>query len=801
MSLASCYHCGSEVPKSFEHIKAEVDGKQYDVCCLGCKAVTEHIYGSGLGNYYEFRSDLANKPDDGVELEKYKVFDDDDFLDLVSSSVSDNKRKITLSVENIHCAACSWLIEHSLLSLTGIDRINVNTVNQRADITWRTDEIQLSVILNQLATIGYPSSPFKVTDTEESLKRQDKQFIKRLGVAGLFTMQVMMLAFAMYFGAFEYMESHQQGYFKWLSMLLSVPVVFYSALPFLFGCFSSIKAKRLNMDVPVAFAIYGAFFASLYQLILNGLDGAHGEVFFESISMFTFLLLIGKYLEFRAKSKAVLSNANLNKTIPTVAAKLVDGDVVQVLVKDLAIDDVVVVKPGEHIAFDGVVIDGTTSVNESVLNGEFEPVEKSVSHNVFAGSINNDGVIQIRISAIGENTTLSHIGQMQSDFAAHKPEYTEFADRIAHWFVLSQLILAVLTFFIWFFFVEAKDALWVSLSVLVATCPCALSLATPTAYTCIMSALNKKGILIKEPSSFDKLNQITHIGFDKTGTLTKGSFVITSAVYSEAINESWLNSAIKQIQSNSEHPIAKAFLHLDNKTERADVSQVSVEVGKGLTAATEFGEVKVGSSKYLSKDSTSSQSNVFVLLNDELVAEFTVSDHIKPESKNVIESLTARNINTFMLTGDSSEQAQTVATQLEIEDFEKSCTPQQKAQHIMALQKQQSCVAMVGDGINDAPVFAAADISIAMGTGADISKQAADIIILNGNLNAIDDLLKAAAETRRTIKNNLNWSLIYNLLILPVAMFGYVAPWVAVIGMSASSILVVTNSLKLLKIK
>lgn len=803
MSAPSCYHCGSDIPKNFEHIKAQVKDKQYDVCCLGCKAVTEHIYGSGLGNYYEFRSDLANKPDDGVELEQYKVFDDDDFLDLVSASLTVNTRKITLSVENIHCAACSWLIEHSLMSISGIDRINVNTINQRADITWDTDKVKLSVILNQLATIGYPSSPFKVTDTEESLKRQDKQFIKRLGVAGLFTMQVMMLAFAMYFGAFEYMESHQQGYFKWLSMLLSVPVVFYSALPFLFGCFSSIKAKQLSMDVPVAFAIYGAFFASLYQLILNGLDGAQGEVFFESISMFTFLLLIGKYLEFRAKSKAVLSNANLNKTIPTVASKLVDGEIVQVLVKDLAVEDTVVVKPGEQIAFDGTVVDGKSSVNESVLNGEFEPIAKTLGDNVFAGSVNNDGVIQIRISAIGENTTLSHIGQMQSDFAAHKPEYTEFADRIAHWFVLSQLIMAVLTFFAWYFFVEAQDALWVSLSVLVATCPCALSLATPTAYTCIMSALNRKGILIKEPSSFDKLNQISHIGFDKTGTLTKGAFVIKQANYDENIDQFWLNAAVKQIQSNSEHPIAKAFTELDGGEARPDIADVAVEVGKGLKANTEHGELKVGSIDYVTERNQikNSQSNVFVVLEQNLIAEFIVSDHIKPESKDVIAKLTSKNIQTLMLTGDSSEQAQQVATSLDLPVFEKSCSPQQKAKHIINLQQQGSCVAMVGDGINDAPVFAAADISIAMGTGADISKQAADIIILNGNLNAVDDLLQAATETRRTIRNNLNWSLIYNLVILPVAMFGYVAPWVAVIGMSASSILVVTNSLKLLKTK
>lgn len=798
----SCYHCGEDILTT-EAITAKVDDKQYEVCCLGCKAVTEHIYGSGLGNYYEFRSDLATKPDENAEQQEYKVFDDEDFLDLVSSSVDNNKRKITLSVENIHCAACSWLIEHSLTPLVGIERINVNTINQRADITWDTAKVKLSEVLSRLATIGYPASPFKVTDTEESLKKQEKQFIKRLGVAGLFTMQVMMLAIAMYYGAFEYMESHQKGYFKWLSMLLSVPVVFYSALPFFFGCMSSLKAKRLNMDVPVAFAIYGAFFASLYQLVLNGLDGSRGEVFFESISMFTFLLLIGKYLEFKAKSKAVLSNANLNKTIPTVVTKEVDGEFIQVLVKDLSISDIVLVKPGEHIAFDGEVVDGITSVNESVLNGEFEPVSKQLGDNVFAGSVNNDGAIKIKVSAIGDSTTLSQIGQMQSDFAAHKPAYTEFADRIAHWFVLSQLILAVITFFIWYF-VDAKEALWISLSVLVATCPCALSLATPTAYTCIMSALNSKGIMIKEPASFDKLNQITHIGFDKTGTLTKGAFVIQHMHYQNEIDNNWLNNAIVQLQKNSEHPIAKAFLELENKpVVNTDVSGLEIKVGKGIEADTNKGRLKIGSGAYLPVGSKAvdARSNVFVTLDDMLVAEFLVSDHIKQESASVIAKLKQNNLTSFMLTGDSSEQARLVADELKLESYQDACSPESKANYIQKLQADNKCVVMVGDGINDAPVFAAADISIAMGTGADITKQAADIIILNGNLNAVDDLLTSAKETRKTIRNNLNWSLIYNLVILPVAMFGYVAPWVAVIGMSASSILVVSNSLKLLKIK
>lgn len=807
MASDNCYHCGEGIPQQAEPIKAQVKEQEYDVCCLGCKAVTEHIYGSGLGNYYEFRSDLAKKPDDNIDLNEYKVFDDLDFLQLVTTELEQGKRKITLSVENIHCAACSWLIEHSLISISGIDKVNVNTINQRADIIWHSDKIELSQILTRLAGIGYPAAPFKVTDTEQSLKRQEKAFIKRLGVAGLFTMQVMMLAFAMYFGAFEYMESHQQGYFKWLSMLLSVPVVFYSALPFLFGCFSSLKAHRLNMDVPVAFAIYGAFFASLYQLIINGLDGAQGEVFFESISMFTFLLLIGKYLEFKAKSKAVLSNANLNKTIPTVVNKVVLDDVVQVLVKDLILGDQVMVKPGEHIAFDGNIISGNTSVNESVLNGEFTPVSKSIGDPVFAGSINNDGAIKIAVTAIGEHTTLSQIGQMQSEFAAHKPKYTEFADRIAHWFVLSQLLLAVLTFIIWLF-VDSQHALWISLSVLVATCPCALSLATPTAYTCIMSALNKQGILIKEPAAFDKLNQISHIGFDKTGTLTKGVFVIQQEDYfaADKTRVAWLQSVIAFIQQRSEHPIARAFTNfVITPGTAAQVNDIEVMVGQGIQANTSQGQIKLGSRDFVGtqqdEQSQISQANVFVTLDGKLVAEFTVSDQVKSEAQSVLSQLKQRNIARYMLTGDSSEQAEQIASKVTLSGYEKACTPEQKANYVKQLQQQNKCVAMVGDGINDAPVFAAADISIAMGTGADISKQAADIIILNGDLNAIEQLLKAAEQTRNTIRNNLNWSLIYNAVILPVAMLGYVAPWVAVIGMSASSILVVTNSLKLLKIK
>ncbi|MUH71778.1 heavy metal translocating P-type ATPase metal-binding domain-containing protein [Psychrosphaera haliotis] len=300
--MEPCFHCGSEVLESGEPLYIKKDEQPHPVCCRGCKAITEHILGNGLSSYYEYRSELASKPMDEYDNTSYDIYADKSYLGLIASE-KDGIHHITLSIEHIHCAACAWLIEQSLTSIPGIVKITVNTISQRATLQWDNSLVSLNVILKRFDSIGYPATPFKVSDIEVTLKNKEKQYIKRLGVAGLFTMQVMMLAVAMYFGAFESMESHQVGYFKWISFLLSMPVILYSAVPFLTGAISAIKAKTLNMDVPVSVAIYGAFIASLYQLIENGMDGSKGEVFFESISMFTFLLLIGKYLEFQSKEQ------------------------------------------------------------------------------------------------------------------------------------------------------------------------------------------------------------------------------------------------------------------------------------------------------------------------------------------------------------------------------------------------------------------------------------------------------------------------------------------------------------------
>ncbi|MDA8621493.1 heavy metal translocating P-type ATPase [Psychrosphaera sp.] len=803
--MEKCFHCGSDVLNDGEPLFIKNKGQLEPVCCRGCKAISEHILGNGLSNYYEFRSELASKPTDEYNNSSYDIYADESYLGLIATQ-RDGVHQITLSIDNIHCAACAWLIEQALSSINGLNKISVNTISQRATLQWDNREVTLDIILKRFDSVGYPATPFKVSDVEVTLKNKEKQYIKRLGVAGLFTMQVMMLAVAMYFGAFESMESHQIGYFKWISFLLSMPVILYSAVPFLTGAISSIKAKTLNMDVPVSVAIYGAFIASLYQLIINGMDGSKGEVFFESISMFTFLLLIGKYLEFRAKSKAILSNSNLSSSLPSTVTKLVKGTQITCLVKDINVGDFVTIKAGEKIAVDGIITDGQTQVNESVLTGEFSPIPKGINDTVLAGSINSDGFITVEVSATDQDTALAEINSMQESFADFKPKYSQVADRVAHWFVLAQLVISILTYIYWAQN-SPSDALWISLSVLVATCPCALSLATPTAYTCVLSTLSKSGILIKDAVAFDRLNQINTVIFDKTGTLSEGVFSITESNWNKenipyGVNEQQILSYVYLLERDSEHPIAKAFskeaLAIENvDTVRMAAANVNVEMGKGISGLVNNLKIKIGSAEFCGV--ARSKANVYVVIDNKLVVSFLAEDKLRSEAQQTLATLKLMNKKLVMLTGDSSINADKLVHGLPLDHIETGCSPKFKANYIRSLQKQDNATLMVGDGINDAPVLAGSDVSLAMGGGADITKQVADVIVANNSLKAVSTLLQNAAKTRQIIKQNLYWALVYNLSILPVAMMGLVPPYIAVVGMSASSIIVVSNSLRLLK--
>ena len=787
----NCFHCLESVPAGFDaHVI--IDNTAEPMCCIGCQAVAQNIIDQGMTDYYKYRTVSAGKVEQLVpeQLAFIKSYDNEDIQDEFISTHNDNS-EVLLSVEGITCAACAWLIEKQLLNLKSVKRVDVNTSTNRAMIHWDKSATPLSELITSLAEIGYKAYPFQ-SDLEAQQKQQTaKAYIRRLGVAGLMTMQVMMFAFAMYFGMFSGMDSNFEQYFRWISLILATPVILYSALPFLSNAINGLKAKQLNMDLPVSLAIFGAYGASCYATVMEV-----GEVYFESICMFTFLLLLGKYLEFRARLKASEFTANLQKLLPLTARTLDEqGNEHIIAAKKLKLNDIVLIKAGETIPADGILVKGSTSVDESMMTGEHQPVRKYIDHNVYAGTVNHDGIIEIKINKLGQNTLLNQIIRLQHNALTKRPRLVEITDKVAQWFVAILLVFASLTAIGWYQ-VDPDVAFWITISVLVATCPCALSLAIPTALTCAVATLTRKGILIKQAHVLETLSKLTLFAFDKTGTLTQGKFSLDVV---DILNDNYSKEQIldiaAQLESYSEHPIASAFKEFKGQRKFDDVQ---LHPGIGISAQFDNTHYAIGKSGWFDTKKTNAQATLYI--NKQAVARFYFVDKVKTDADKLINSLKAANLNCHMLTGDASDAGAKVAKKLKLDSVLASCSPKDKQVAVERWSSQGEIVAMVGDGVNDSPVFASAHLSIAMETGADISKNSADVVLLNSDLASISHLLTIAKQTRRIIKQNLALSLLYNGSILPLAAMGLVAPWMAVIGMSASSIIVICNSLRLLKL-
>lgn len=788
----SCFHCLESVPNGFS-ANVIIDDIAQPMCCIGCQAVAQNIVDQGMTDYYKYRTVRAGKVEQLVpeQLAFIKSYDNEDIQDEFIAT-NDNISEVLLSVEGITCAACAWLIEKQLLNLNTVKRVDVNTSTNRAMIQWDKTSTPLSEIITSLAKIGYKAYPFQ-SDIEAQQKQQTaKAYIRRLGVAGLMTMQVMMFAFAMYFGMFSGMDSNFEQYFRWISLVLASPVILYSALPFLTNAINGLKAKQLNMDLPVSLAIFGAFGASCYATFMQV-----GEVYFESVCMFTFLLLLGKYLEFRARLKASEFTANLQKLLPLTARTINDsGEELIIAAKKLKLNDVVLIKAGETIPADGELIKGKTTVDESMMTGEHQPVTKFIGHNVYAGCVNHDGVIEIKINKIGQNTLLNQIIRLQHSALTKRPKLVEITDKVAQWFIACLLIFASLTAIGWYQ-IDPEHAFWIIISVLVATCPCALSLAIPTALTCAVATLTRKGVLIKQAHVLETLSQITLFAFDKTGTLTQGKFSLDEVdILDKQYTKAQVLDMAAMLERYSEHPIASAFDEITPA--HHNLNNVEVHPGLGISAQDANNHYAIGKSGWFNSKKSNAQASLYI--NKQVVARFYFIDKVKNDAKKLIGSLQSQNLTCHMLTGDASDAGQKVAKQLNLESVQSGCSPQDKQTAVEQWSSQNEVVAMVGDGVNDSPVFASAHLSIAMETGADISKNSADVVLLNSDLASIDHLLNVAKQTRRIIKQNLALSLLYNASILPLAALGLVAPWMAVIGMSASSIIVISNSLRLLKL-
>ncbi|TKB50452.1 cadmium-translocating P-type ATPase [Ferrimonas sediminicola] len=788
MSSNACFHCGQPVPLSAT-FSVTIDAQPREMCCPGCAAVAQTICDAGLGDYYRYRTESGSKQSLDAIMAQLDAYDLEEVQrEFVAREGGLNS--VVLSVQGISCAACAWLIERHFRKLDGIHRVNVNTTTMRATVSWYPDRIKLSAILNQLAAIGYPSTPFQPDAKEQTYAHSTRQFLFRLGLAGMATMQVMMLAVALYMGYFTELDPLYRDYFRWVSLLFATPVALYSAQPFYFSALRALMSLRVNMDLPVSIAILGAFGASCVATF----KGA-GEVYFESVSMFTFFLLLGRFLEQRARRKAAESASNLHRLVPLTAELVTEQGQQQVAAKTLKIGDLCLVKPGDAIPADGELVSQAAAVDESMLTGEQEPVAKRAGDPLYGGSVNFDQSIEIRITRVGTEQLIHTIVRMQEQAAQEKPEIARLADRVARYFVPGVLALSTLTYLAWHF-IDPARAFWVTLSVLVATCPCALSLATPAALTCGSTALRNHGLLSRSSRVLETLPKIDTLLFDKTGTLTQGNWSLTRSHSLDGHPVARHLALVAALERASSHPLAQAFRAFDQPG-------LSVESLEHIPAGGIQGRVngvryRVGHSRFIGLE----QQDDRLWLADERgsLAWFRLEDTLREDAAPTLARLQSQGLRCEMLSGDPSPQAPALAAELKMDDCHHGMTPAEKHTYLKSLQMDGHRVAMFGDGVNDAPVLAGADLSIAMGAGTELAKSSADLVLLGDRLGPVVDGIAIAKKTVRVIRQNLIWALGYNLAILPLAVCGLVPPYAAAIGMSASSLIVVGNSVRLLKL-
>jgi Cu2+-exporting ATPase len=812
---ATCFHCGLPVPPGI-HCAAMIDGQRQPMCCHGCEAVAEAIVAAGLTDFYRHRTAPSRRAEDLIpeQLRGLALYDRPDLQKTFVRAEGEHVREAALMLEGIVCAACVWLNERHVGRLPGVLEFRVNYSTHRARLRWDERQIKLSAILAAIAAIGYIAHPFD-PDRQEALQQRERAVaLRRLAVAGLGSMQVMMLAVGLYAGDYQGMEEWIREFLRWTCLILSVPVVVYSALPFYRAAWRDLRRRRLGMDVPVALAILAAFAASVWYTWQGG-----GEIYYDSVTMFVFFLLTGRFLEMTARHRAAQISEALARMLPATATRLsvADGEEI-VPIAELAPGDRVLVRPGETIPADGRVIEGASSVDESLLTGESLPLPRQLGEALIGGAVNVDSPLVMRVEKVGTDTVLSAIARLLDRAQSEKPRLALLADRIAGGFVTALLVVAAVVLAVWWSLSDFDTAFRVTLSVLVVTCPCALSLATPTAMVAATGALIRVGVLTTRGHALETLARVTHVVFDKTGTLTFGRPRVAAVEPVGGLEARRGLALAAALERGSEHPVGRALAEAAGETALLATDRRNTP-GSGIEGWVEGRCYRVGRPEFvaalsartppplagersgmrnLERDDLDAAST-WVALGDEtgLLAWFQLTDALRPDAAATVAALQARGLTVELLSGDRPDAVVHIAREAGIATATGGMSPQDKLERLRALQQRGAVVAMVGDGVNDAPVLAAAQVSLAMGSGTQLAQASADMILLSERLEHLVDGVDMARRSLTITRENFAWAIGYNLIALPLAAGGWLTPWMSAIGMSFSSLLVVVNALRL----
>jgi Cu2+-exporting ATPase len=789
-----CFHCNEPVPAGTD-FTLDVHGVRRSMCCPGCVAVAELIEAQGLDRFYHFRSAPAIKPRDRNASERFwAVCDRPEVERRITRAVDTHRKDFPCHIAGVNCAACAWLIDRGLRTIDGIEEVSVNPVTGDATIRFDGTKLKPGAILAAIARFGFEPRPALAGVGNPARAQAARNELKRLAVAGLGFAQVMTLSAALYLGAFKSMQAEFETFFVLVSLLVATPVVLYSGAPIFRSAWLALSQRRLGMDVPVSLAILLALGASLVNAFRD--TGGTGHVYFDSATMFVFFLTLGRFFESRARHKAGNLFTALGELTPIAANRKRGAAVEQVGTIELAVGDRVIVAPGEAVPADGDLLSEQGMFDESLLSGESLGRARARGDAILGGSINvGRAPIEMTVTRVGADSYIERVGDILQRAMADRPEFLSLADTWAGWFIAAILLLTIVTGSLWLA-VAPERAFETVLAMLVVTCPCALSLAAPTAYAVALGSLARRGLLLQSTRALERLGDVKLWLFDKTGTLTEGRIAIADVkAFSNHDADECLRIAAT-LEAGIEHPIARALQRAEPLPAASDVE---LEPGYGISGIVADQRYRVGSGRYVgANESTRTvERSVYVASDKEILARIELTDSLRPHAREAIDTLTGGGADAAIVSGDSQHAVAAAAQRLGIRAFFSDHDPGQKLALLQREQGRGTVVAAVGDGINDAPLLARADVSVAMVAGSQLARASADVVFTGNDLRVLARLPEWAQITRHIVRQNLGWAALYNLAAVPLAALGYLAPWMAAIGMSVSSLLVVGNALRL----
>ena len=795
-----CFHCQSPVPRG-RPVTVEIDGETQPLCCPACLAAVQFIRELNLESYYSFRDQCGVDGAADMNATPPEV----ERLEGIVQTLANGNRQLSLLVPDLRCVACVWLLEQVLGRLEGVQEVSVNYSTRRMRVEF-TPSLSVSTIAARISSLGYTVRPDQPDAARDAFTEERRSMLIRLGVAGIGMMQVMMYALATYLAGAE-MEPIYQSLMRWSSLALTTPVVFYSAWVFHRAAWYALRNRSLVMDVPVSIAILAAWLLSFYNTV------THGEhVYYDTATMFTFFLLTGRYVELLSRYHFQQSQDMLDHILPAFVHRIAPGNEPlgnlhetrsdqsdeRVKLADVGIGDILRVKAGDTIPADGIVVQGHSGVSEAAFTGEPLPQSKEPGSRVLAGAINHDGELLIRVRTTPDQFVVRQIAKLYEQASLYRPDWSRLADRMARWFVGIVLVIAAAAGVFWY---QAgnPDYAVIALTVLVVACPCALSLATPVAYSIATTTLRRNGLVVKNGAFLERAAETQAVVFDKTGTLTQAELDVVQTVPLHDLDADTCLGLATALESCSEHPIAYAFRQPNTWT----VTDAAIIAGSGVQGLIGDDMYRIGrpgfcTGKTASTLSAPTQEGLWVLMtrNFEPLAWFQLKDVPRVDAAETIAELHRRNIHTAVFTGDSSMSAQQISDTFGVREVITGMTPADKVTHLQALQQHRP-VMMLGDGVNDMAALAAADTSLAVSPRDVFVQNAADATLLNSSLDILPRTLAFARKSRRIIRQNVIWSVSYNATAITFALMGFLPPWLAALGMSLSSVLVVSNASRL----